>query len=205
MKSQQPTELVLIQGMRGRGKTNSVKVTYQYDEPLFIIDIRNEYGHIEAFHSLRDFLLWLAKGGPPNSRGLVQYRLAFFNQNDYIKAFQLLTCFQNCVIIVDEADALFTHNKFQNGLINLFLGSRNNNLHLVFNVKRPFLIPIMIRSQVDKWIIFQTEEERDVKYLEKRLRLNLPKDPFKLSIGEAIVIEHGEAKIQRFQKWNSGG
>ncbi len=121
-----------------------------------------------------------------------------------MKLFSLLNAVTNSTVVVDEADAILSYRDFQQPLINVFLGSRNNNLNMIFVSKRPFLIPILFRSQADEFVIFGTEEEKDIAYLTKRIRTEFPKDPFKLSVGEAIVWNHGDKPVVRqFSKFES--
>lgn len=135
----------------------------------------------------------------------VQWRFAFNSKNDYKKVFHLMDSFRNSVIVVDEADALFSVREFAEPLSNVFLGSRNNGLSMIFVAKRPFLLPILIRSQADEYIIFGTQEKRDIDYLGNRLRNKWPKEPHLLQRGEAIIYREGEPmEIKKFSKFNHG-
>lgn len=181
--------------MRGRGKTNSTKVDFQEVEPLFIVDLRNEYRHIPPFYSFKNFAVWMQHNGAAQAKAegkKMQWRFAFSNHRDWCNLFKILSCFKDTTIIVDEADALFQDNKFKKLLIDLFLGARNNNVNLVFIGKRPVLIPITVRSQVDEFYIFAVAENWDVKYLEQRTRQDFPKEPWSLKKGECIHIKEGE-------------
>lgn len=156
--------------------------------PLFVIDIRNEYSHIPVFRSFKQFMAAIANRRL--HRG--QYRFSFDTQKDYIRLFEAMQSFKNCTILVDEADALFQVRDFERPLVNVLLGSRNHNLNMYFAGKRPFLIPVIVRSQADEYVIFGINEERDIAYLEKRLRSQFPKSPYELQRGEAIIFKDGE-------------
>jgi hypothetical protein len=201
-----------VQGQRGKGKTNYLKLQFSKHlhpsaevEPLWVVDIRNEYTHIPnrfgSYVELNQFVL----GKANFNNDVKQYRICFNTETEYQMAFRLFTGLMNCHLIVDEADALFTNHAFLQPLTNIFLGSRNNAVNIFFVGKRPFLIPILVRSQADKFVIFRIEEERDIKYLEGRIRSSMPKDPFKLEKGEAIIIEeiNGEkiARLEKFPKF----
>lgn len=137
---------------------------------------------------------------------VLQKRFAFSTRREYVRLFEIMESFRNCTIVFDEADALFTIRDFETPLINVFLGSRNNNVTLIYVGKRPFLIPIFVRSQVDEYIIFCTEEKRDIDYLSNRLRATFPKDPFKLQQGEAIIFRSGKPPIlEKFRKFTVKG
>ncbi len=103
--------------------------------------------------------------------------------------------------MIDEADALFSDRHFSAALTDVFLGSRNNNVTMIFVGKRPFLIPILVRSQTDKFTIFRTDEKRDLQYLEGRIK-TFPKDPSTLKLGEAIISEQDkEPYLQQFERF----
>lgn len=189
--------------MRGSGKTNAAMGELRQVTPLFAIAIRsNDWTWMRSFSSFNDFVYWAAT--QRSYKGL-QIRFQFNKQEDYILLFQSMAeSFQNSTIVVDEADALYSVPKFERPLNDLFLGSRNNNLNLYYMSKRPFLVPVIVRSQVDRFVIFQTEEKRDVEYLAQRTRAAFPKDPFKLSVGEAIIIKTGQPPvIHRFPKFST--
>ena len=192
-----------MQGMRGKGKTNYIKWKLLDISPLYVVDIRNEFKHIPAFITLNHFLYWLNdKRNPkylkyPPAHLLEfhrenQFRFTFNTSSEWEALFKLMSKFRNCTIVYDEADALFTNRKFERPLIDVSLGARNNNVSLFFIGKRPSLIPIMVRSQADTFVIFCVEEEYDIRYLEKRVKSNFPKDAYKLERGEAIVFKSGE-------------
>lgn len=195
--------------MRGRGKTNYLKGRIYEGKvtPLYVIDIRDEWKHIPAFRDLNSFIYYLMrrenfdiKQSEFSLEG--QYRFNFQRKTEYERLFHLMCGFKNCTIIIDEADALFSDRKFERGLTDVMLGSRNNRANLIFAGKRPFLIPIVVRSQVDKFIVFQIEEQRDIDYITKRVRSTIPKDPYNLVQGEAIIFETGEKPvIQKFPKF----
>jgi hypothetical protein len=176
--------------------------------PLFAIAIRsNDWTWIpNTFRSYNDFVYW-AVSRPRIGKGM-QVRFQFGKMEEYVLLFKTMAeSFQNSTIVVDEADALYSVSKFEEPLNNLFLGSRNNNLNLHYMSKRPFLIPVLVRSQADRFVVFCTEEKRDIEYLVGRVRTIFPKDPFKLAVGEAIVLvkqgQEWNPKIQRFPKFNS--
>jgi len=131
-----------------------------------------------------------------------QFRFAFNTKRELITLFTYFKHFRNCTILIDEADALFSDMHFANALTDVFLGSRNNNVTMIFVGKRPFLIPILVRSQTDRFTIFRTEEKRDIVYLEGRLKNTLPREPHELKLGEAIIIEQDkEPIIQQFERF----
>jgi len=178
--------------MRGYGKTNFVKEFTQDSTPLFIIDIRNEYSHIKAFNDMRQFQIYICNRSYFKTKfgnNKEQWRFAFSTLNEYQQLIKLMNYFQRCCIIVDEADSLFQTKKLEDSLMNLLLGSRNNKVDLIFNTKRPFLIPIAVRSQCDEYFIFRTKEKRDIDYLQDRLNTTFPKSPFDLKRGECVHIE----------------
>ena len=206
----------IVQGMRGRGKTNYVKNKLYLEKitPAYIIDIRNEFNHIPAFTSLNNFLMWVLGKRDLRDRKYIkfpidsnyytegQFRFVFNTQSEWVGLFKTLTKFRNSLIVVDEADALFTVNDFKKPLQDVFLGSRNNNVSMIFVGKRPSLIPIIVRSQADKFVIFCVEEEWDIQYLTKRIKQTFPKDVYKLEKGEAIVWESGEKPyVEQFDKF----
>lgn len=178
--------------------------------PLYIVDIRDEWKHIPAFRDLNSFIYFLMKIRSSNPVHVSQsnlslegqFRFNFQRKTEYERLFQLMTGFKNCTIIIDEADALFSDRKFERGLTDVMLGSRNNKANLIFAGKRPFLIPIVVRSQVDKFIVFQIEEQRDIDYITKRVRSTVSLDPYKLKQGQAIIFETGEEpRLVQFQKF----
>ena len=191
--------------MRGKGKTNYVKnrIFQEPINPCYIIDIRNEFNHIPAFTNIYNFSHWLYKHDakyvkmPSTSEYYKhgQFRFVLSNQMEWEQLYKMMSNFRNCTIVVDEADAIFTVRKFERPLLDVFLGCRNNNVSMIFMGKRPFLIPIYIRSQADKYVIFCIEEENDINYLSKRVKQNFPKDVYKLERGEAIVFQSGEKPI----------
>jgi hypothetical protein len=193
------SSITIVQGIRGSGKTSYYcKNEFRNTRPLFIVDIRNEYSHIPKFKNVEEFVYHYLSGKPSN-----QHRFAFTARNQYETIFRLFAAFQSCTLVIDEADALFSMREFERPLIDVFLGSRNNNINMIFVAKRPFLIPIIVRSQADLFVIFKTEEKRDIDYLSNRLRTQWPKDPYKLDKGEAIIYKQGqEPKIQRFTLFN---
>ena len=179
--------------MRGRGKTNYLKNRLLDVSPLFIVDIRNEYSHIPSFRNFAEFLLFAMNYlQSPSLEKKMQYRFAFSSMQEYVKLFYLLSGVSNCTLVIDEADAIFSERKFSQPLQNIFLGSRNNNVSMIFVGKRPFLLPILIRSQADEYIIFGIEEERDINYLENRIRKDFPIPPEKLQMGHFIIAKQGE-------------
>ena len=200
--------------MRGKGKTNYVKGKLLQSEitPAYIIDIRNEFKHIPAFVSLQHFQYWLMDKKnpkwvkPPIIKGYYldgQYRFTFNTTAELHSLFKLMLHFRNCTIVYDEADALFKiSTKIQKSMEDIFLGSRNNNITSIYIGKRPSLIPILVRSQADRFTVFCVEEEWDINYLTKRVKQNFPKDIFKLERGEAIVFDSGEKpRVEVFEKF----
>lgn len=190
-----------MQGQRGAGKTNSLKGRLLNTTPLYVVDIRNEWKHLPAFTSIQNFSYFLIDNRnrkyikyPNNPKYYKdgQFRFVLTSQKELMQLFAYFKNFRNCTIVVDEADALYSNRKFEYVLNDVFLGSRNNNITLIYPVKRPFLIPILVRSQTDRFTVFFTEEKRDIDYLEGRLRKGFPKDPADLKRGEAIIIEQGE-------------
>ena len=172
--------------------------------PVYVIDIRNEFRHLPAFTSYINFCYWLNSNRNPKFvrqpytqefTRKDQYRFIFNTQREWEELYRMLSKFRNCTIVVDEADSIFTVNKFQKPLIDVFLGARNNNVSMIFIGKRPSLIPIIVRSQADTFTIFCVEEEYDINYLEKRVKQEFPKDVFKLERGEAIIFKSGEKPI----------
>lgn len=189
--------------MRGKGKTNHVKIKLLEITPAYIVDIRNEFKHIPAFISIQHFQYWLMDKKnqqryvkPPLKKDYYkegQYRFTFNTTNELLQLFKLMLHFRNCTIVYDEADALFNINsKIKKALEDVFLGSRNNNVSSFYIGKRPSLIPILVRSQADSFVIFCVEEEWDIKYLEKRVKQEFPKDVYKLERGESIIFNSGE-------------
>lgn len=188
--------------MRGRGKTNSLKVQYQKVSPLFVLDIRDEWTHVPTIRSYNEFLSKIMNGLGRQEN--LQLRFVFSSRLDLTRLFYIMGNFQNCTIIIDEADALFSVREFSNALTDLFLGSRNKGISMVFVAKRPFLLPILVRSQTDEFTIFCTEEEKDIRYLENRVRKDFPKDPYKLKQGEAIIVKPGETPhLTQFPKFSA--
>lgn len=199
--------------MRGKGKTNYEKNKLLDITPAYVIDIRNEFKHIPAFITFKHFQYWLMDKS--NQQKYVkmplnksyykegQYRFTFNTVEELSQLFKLMLHFRNCYIVFDEADALFKINgKISRQIENVFLGSRNNNVSLTFIGKRPSLIPILVRSQADRFVIFCVEEEWDINYLEKRVKTSFPKDVFKLERGEAIVFDSGEKpRIEIYDKF----
>lgn len=179
--------------------------------PLYIVDIRNEWKHLPSFDSAQKFTYFLMGNRdrrfvryPSNNKYFKegQFRFNFSSKNELLTLFTYMRHFRNCTIIVDEADALFSDNKFKDKLTDVFLGSRNNNVTMVFVAKRPFLIPILVRSQAERYIIFRTEEKRDIDYLETRLSNAFPKNPKDLKQGEAILVEQDTApQVVQFEKF----
>lgn len=201
--------------MRGKGKTNYIK-SKLYDTPItpaYIVDIRNEFKHIPAFISYNHFLYFLNDKKNqsryvklPLIKGYYhegQYRFCFNSTGELLSLFRIMLHFRNCTIIYDEADALFNiNNKIKKSLEDVFLGSRNNNVSTTFIGKRPSLLPILVRSQSDRIVIFCTEEEYDIRYLESRVKQSFPKDIYKLERGEAVVIDSGEKpRVVKFDKF----
>lgn len=199
--------------MRGKGKTNYVKGKLLDITPAYIIDIRNEFKHIPAFVSLKHFQYWLLDNKnktryikyPLNKSYYKdgQYRFSFNTTAELQALFTLMLHFRNCTIVFDEADALFKISpKIAKRLEDVFLGSRNNNVSLIFIGKRPSLIPILVRSQADRFVVFCVEEEWDINYFEKRVKQSFPKDVYKLERGEAIIFDSGEKpRIEIFDKF----
>lgn len=131
-----------------------------------------------------------------------QMRFNFKTKLEYLKLFGLMNGFKNCTIVIDEADALFSDSKFSKALIDIFLGSRNNNANMYFVGKRPFLIPVVVRSQADTITVFKIEEQRDIDYITKRVRTDCPKDPYTLKQGECIIFRSGEkAELKIYPKF----
>src|SRR5712692_6615705 len=179
------SSITLMQGMRGQGKTNAAMVELHNVSPLFVIALRpKDWTWMPiTFYSFRDFVYWGVSRSHLNKK--MQVRFAFGTMDAYIELFNAMgQSFQNSTIVIDEADAFYSVPKFEQPLNNLFLGSRNNNLNLYYMVKRPTLVPVLVRSQVDRFLVFRTEEQWDIDYLSKRTRKIFPKDPFKLDIGE---------------------
>lgn len=200
--------------MRGKGKTNYVKNRLFLSEitPAYIIDIRNEFKHLPAFVSLNHFQYWLMDKKnpkwikPPIIKGYCldgQYRFSFNTSNELMSLFKLMLHFRNCTIVYDEADALFKISyKIQKCMEDIFLGSRNNNISSIYIGKRPSLIPILVRSQADRFTVFCVEEEWDINYLTKRVKQYFPKDVYKLERGEAIIFDSGEKpRVEVFDKF----
>lgn len=195
------SSIAIFQGVRGAGKTNAAKVVYNKTAPLFVVDIRKDWEHLpQHFFTYADFAH--AVFNQTIFRKPMQVRFHFGKKEDLTTLFYAMCHFQNCTIIWDEADALFTQKEFEKPMIDVLLGSRNNNLNMAYMAKRPSLIPILVRSQADRYFVFRVEEEWDINYLSKRLRKNFPKDPFKLATGEAIVFQSGqEPVLQKFPKF----
>src|SRR5229473_2798512 len=201
----------IVQGQRGSGKWNSLKGKHLSTIPLYIVDIRNEWKHIPAFISLQHFSYFILDHRNrkyvkyPNQNKYYkegQYRFVLSTQRELLLLFSYFKSFRNCTIIVDEADALYSDHKLKYALNDVFLGSRNNNVSMIYAVKRPFLIPILVRSQADKFTIFFTEEKLDINYLEGRIQKAFPKDPASLKRGEAIIIEQGkEPQLYQYDKF----
>lgn len=181
--------------------------------PAYIVDIRNEFKHIPAFISYTHFLYYLNDKKnqsryikSPVIKGYYhegQLRFCFNSTEELLKLFRVMLHFRNCTIVFDEADALFNINsKIKKSLEDVFLGSRNNNVSSFFIGKRPSLIPILVRSQADKFTIFCVEEEYDIRYFENRVKQSFPKDIFKLERGEAVLVEHGEKpRVETFERF----
>lgn len=199
--------------MRGKGKTNYIKNRLLDITPAYIVDIRNEFKHIPSFVSMKHFLFFLMDKKTPQryvKPPLVkqyykdgQYRFTFNTVDELMQLFKTMLHFRNCTLIIDEADAIFKiNNKISRQLENITLGSRNNNVSMTFIGKRPSLMPILVRSQADRFVIFCTEEEWDIRYMENRIKQNFPKDVYKLERGEAIVIDSGEKpRIEIYDKF----
>lgn len=183
----------IFQGMRGSGKTNGAKTELLRVSPLFVVDIRKDYTHLPIqFFTHKDFMLWVHSNQLKLQKPGLQIRFHFTEKEELTSLFYSMKYFQNCTIVIDEADALFTVKDWEKPLTDVFLGSRNNNINLYFMTKRPSLLPILVRSQADRFVVFCTEEQWDIDYLSKRLRKAFPKDPFRLSVGEAIVLKQGQ-------------
>lgn len=178
--------------MRGQGKTNFVKGYIEDASPLFIIDIRNEYQHIRPMVDMKQFYVYICNRIYINRKtgnNKEQWRFAFNRLDEYLGLIKLMNHFQRCTIVVDEADSLFQIRKLEDSLVNLMLGSRNNKVDLIFNTKRPFLLPIAVRSQCDEFFIFRTKELRDITYLEDRMKTQFPKNVYDLQRGECIHLK----------------
>lgn len=203
------SSVTLLQGMRGQGKTNAAMVELHNTSPLFAVSLRpKDWTWINlTFHSYNEFVYWAVSRSSNMKR--MQVRFQFQKMDEYIQLFNTMAeSFQNSTIVIDEADAFYSVSKFEGPLNNLFLGSRNMNLNLYYMVKRPTLIPVLVRSQVDRFIVFRTEEKWDVDYLSSRTRQVFPKDPFKLDVGEAIILLQGQERgtLHKFPKFsNSSG
>jgi hypothetical protein len=189
-------ELQIRQGVKGSGKTNSIKIDTAHLDTCFYVDIRNEYNHVPKVHSFNDFIKMImqVKMGRLEEYRIHKLAFNFSDMDDYIKLFNALNCFQNTTLVVDEADALYNYGKFEQPLMNLSLGCRNNQVNLIFSCKRPFLLPIFIRTQADKIFVFRTNEQRDIKWLEDKAPL--PKSPRKLDQGDCYIITVGNNQIE---------
>src|SRR5712691_3863290 len=131
----------IVQGQRGAGKTNSLKQRLIEVYPLYIVDIRNEWKHIPAFTSVQQFTYFLMDNinrrfikfpANPKFYHEGQFRFTFNTKEELLILFKYFKHFRNCTIVVDEADSLFSDRQFEKGLFNVFLGSRNNNVSMIF-------------------------------------------------------------------------
>lgn len=199
--------IVVFQGRKGSGKTNAVKTETDKLNSCYFVDIRNEYNHVPKYTDKIKFIQALVAYQHNRIPGekITKASLTFHNRTDYIEIFQLMKGFGNTNIVFDEADTLFQDRKMEPALIDVMLGARNNNVNLFYCTKRPFLIPIAVRSQADVFLVFRTKEKRDVDYLEA----NLPNDstfpipPRNLKQGQCIIISDGteEVEVRQYDKY----
>ena len=149
-------ELQIRQGVKGSGKTNSIKIDTANLDTCFFVDIRDEYDHVPKVHSFDEFIKMImqVRMGRLEESKIHKLAFNFRDMDDYIKLFNALNSFQNTTLVVDEADALYNYGKFEQPLMNLSLGCRNNKVNLIFSCKRPFLLPIFIRTQADRIFVF---------------------------------------------------
>lgn len=186
-------ELQIRQGIKGSGKTNGIKIDTMNLSSCYFVDIRDEYNHVPKVRSFNEFITLIMKvrSGRLEEKEITKLAFNFRDMDDYIKLFNALNSFQNTTLVIDEADALYNYGKFEQPLMNLSLGCRNNKVNLIFSCKRPFLLPIFIRTQADKIFVFQTHEARDITWLEDKTPHGLPKTPRKLGQGECFIITVG--------------
>lgn len=185
--------IVVAQGKKGSGKTNAIKTETHDSEFLYIIDIRNEYNHVRKITNEQEFIRDLVAyqhGRVPKER-ISRIAFSFGTRRDYVRILELMKGFTNCTIIVDEADTMFQDKKIESHLVDVMLGARNNNVNLWYASKRPFLIPIAVRSQADIFLVFRTKEPRDYQYIQDRISIPFPKDTRSLQQGECLVIVDG--------------
>lgn len=182
--------LEIRQGIKGSGKTNSIKVDTAKLDTCYFIDIRDEYDHVPKVYSIDEFvkISMAVRHGQVEESRVRKIAFNFKNLEDYITLFQLMNSFKKTTIVIDESDALYNYPKFERALMNLTLGCRNNQIDLMYSCKRPFLLPIFIRSQADKVTVFQTFEARDIRWLEDKTPHGLPFSPKKLKQGDCFII-----------------
>ena len=198
--------IVIAQGKKGSGKTNAIKSETDDLSSVYFIDIRNEYNHVRKARTQQEFVRDLVafQHGRISINKISRVSFSFSNRREYVELLKLMNGFQNTNIVIDEADTLFQDKKLEQPLVDLMLGARNNNVNLYYASKRPFLIPISVRSQADAFLVFRTKETRDVRYLEDKAPQGFPKDPRKLAQGQCLIIVDGEEEaieVRQYQKY----
>jgi hypothetical protein len=126
-----------------------------------------------------------------------------YTEGTSLYAFEEIWRKGNTLVLIDEADTIFTHRdaKYLPKILqHLLARSRHRNLAVVCAVRSPVEVPPNVRRWCEKVILFQVTYENDLKAIEETTQEPLQGRTLKLDTGEFILFPEDEKEKKKVEK-----
>lgn len=157
--------LITILGIRGHGKTwlSKALMTMYPNENIFVHDPMNDYP-LEDFEHCIDTDQVIDKF----MSGSKRVRLVQGNPVDIPDLLEFLKEFDDILIVIDEADQIFTRRETSEGIFWITHYGRHANQAMILIARRPPLLPIDFTAQA-VFCFNRVIEPNDMQYVKNRL------------------------------------
>jgi len=163
------SEITLILGRRGCGKTTLAKTMLAQKKRLIIFDPHGEYKIGLVARDFKEFSSYLLK-----ERFNPNMKITYVIDEEDINFIFYMTCkmvyeIPDCTFVIEEIGRFVTPISFPKSFDRLIRFSRHKDISIIGITQRATDIPRILRSQANMICTFQQIESGDLKYLEKFL------------------------------------
>lgn len=171
-----------ILGVPGSGKTVFAERMLRGQKRVIIIDYQHDeaFDHYEIITSLSELRAATVSYN--------EFNIVFRGKKDvdYYAAIDYITEVRNVVILLDELSVYAPVRETPESIKELFFRGRRKGQVLIWTAQRAYTVSLDVRSVTHTFVVFQTQEERDLRYLqiEKKDYTKLRK----LRVGQYIIV-----------------
>jgi len=162
------SEIILIFGRRGCGKTTLAKSLIKKEPRVIVFDTLGEYNdvgiQVDKFEHFAGYCM--------KYRFAPSFKISYHPSEEDIKYIFSVVCrivneLKNCVFVIEEIGRFCSASSYPMALDKLMRDTRHIGVSIIGITHRPTDVPKLFRGLATKIITFQQIEPSDIAYLEK--------------------------------------